>query len=84
MAADQTLDRVDFYILNSLAEDFESILQIEPGVKKECFSALQEDIINRLLILVEKKLVQVDSDLPLTKTNLLLDLVKYDHEFSGF
>lgn len=57
-----------------MADDFESILQIEPSVKEECPSVTRDDLINRLLLLIKEGLVRERSDELLTKAHILRDL----------
>jgi hypothetical protein len=70
----ELLSRIDLCIMDSMADDLESILQIEPAIKEDCPSLTRDDLINRLILLVQHGLVLVKAEEPFTKVNVLRDL----------
>ena len=77
-------DRVDFWILDSLSDDYESILQILPRVRDEVPEITAEQILDHIADLIEHRYVRLRDELIFSKYVILMDLKAYNYEHSDY
>lgn len=77
------LNKIDWDILNCLTDDFESMKQIYPVIKKEDNISFEETI-NRLITLYEDGFVCLEDNDILNIEELRVDVEKCEDDFSRF
>lgn len=80
----QKLHHVEFWILNSLAEDYESMVQILPAVRENMPDMRVAALIDRLKVLLKKGHVRVADGRRFNKYLVLLDLWRNNNEYSSY